>query len=197
MEECQKLKRIVFGISGASGIPLALEMLKLYSSLIGLDIHLIISKGAQTVSLVELNEDINQFEKLAFVKYEAEDLGSAPASGSWQHDGMIICPCSMSTLAAIANGVGTNLIHRAADVTLKERRPLILIPRETPFNRIHIVNMLNVTDAGGIIMPFLPAFYTANHSMENSFRQFAGRILDLLHIPHTFCFRWGENSAST
>ncbi|MBD5608098.1 MAG: UbiX family flavin prenyltransferase, partial [Desulfovibrio sp.] len=107
--------------------------------------------------------------------------------------GMIVCPCSMSSLAAIATGVGSNLIHRAADVALKERRPLVLAIRETPYNLTHIRNMLAATEAGAIIMPFSPAFYTGDQSLSDLARQFAGRMLDQLRLPHALCRRWGED----
>lgn len=185
-------KRIVFGISGASGMPLAEAMLKNYMDLRFLEIHLIISKTAKFVIDVEKSVSLSHFEKLANVCYDASDFSAPPASGSWQHDGMIICPCSMSSLAAIANGCGNNLIHRAADVSLKERRPLILVTRETPLNRIHIMNMLNITDAGGCVMPFSPAFYGKDQSIQAFYKQFAGRVLDILHFSHKLCFRWPE-----
>ncbi|MDE5832481.1 MAG: phenolic acid decarboxylase subunit B, partial [Desulfovibrio sp.] len=102
-------------------------------------------------------------------------------------------PCSMSSLAAIATGAGTNLIHRAADVALKERRPLILAIRETPYSLIHIRNMLAATEAGATIMPFNPAYYSGDDTLEGLARQFAGRLLDQLRLPHNLCRRWGEN----
>lgn len=123
-----------------------------------------------------------------------KDMSAAPASGAWQNAGMIICPCSMSSLASIASGAGINLIHRSADVTLKERRPLIIAPRETPLNLIHLRNMQSVTRAGATIMPFAPAFYNNTTSFKDMMQYFSGRMLDQLHIEHNLCLRWGMTS---
>lgn len=185
------MHRLVFGISGASGMPLAATVLTCLAGLDDPDIHLIISGHARQVMEAE-GCGISQLTRLAARCYEPEDMAAPPASGSWPHDGMIVCPCSMSSLAAIATGYGTTLIHRCADVTIKERRPLILVIRETPLNRIHLRNMLAVHEAGATVMPFVPSFYTGDHSMCNAMRQFAGRILDQLRIPHALCSRWGE-----
>ena len=187
-------KRLVFGVSGASGMPLALALLACYSQLAYLELHLIVSAEARTVLAVENPAAPECIERFAHAAYEIGDFTAPPASGSWLHDGMIICPCSMSSLAAIATGCGANLLHRAADVTLKERRPLALVTRETPLSRIHLLNMLKATEAGACVMPFSPAFYARDPSLEGAFQQFAGRLLDLLRIPHNLCFRWGEAS---
>ena len=184
--------RIIFAISGASGIPLAVSALSYISALPDIELHLVISRAAFQVMRAENCRDVALFTKLAKFIYEAEDFSAPPASGSWLHDGMIVCPCSMSSLAAIATGAGSNLVHRAADVALKERRPLVLVIRETPLNLIQLKNMCSVTEAGGIIMPFIPAFYVGDNSMEEAMRQFTGRMLDLLHIPHKLCKRWQE-----
>lgn len=236
------MTRIVFGISGASGMPLAQAVLQSFRSLPDLEIHLIISRAARQTILAEgmdlgdnpaqLEPDnqsgsdlksgqtgINEADKkgsqdencdpaekadhllgmpehfAAHARYDPDDFAAPFASGSWLHAGMVICPCSMSSLGAIANGVGTNLLHRAADVCLKERRPLILVARETPLNLIHLRNMVCASEAGATIMPFVPAFYTG-HARNGDFirqamRQFAGRILDQMRIPHTLCKRWG------
>lgn len=177
-------------------MPLARAILKSYSSLTFLEIHLIISNSAKSVLSVEKGETLSDITALADCSYEADNFASPPASGSWQHNGMIICPCSMSSLGFIATGCGTSLVHRAADVCLKERRPLILVTRESPLNRIHLLNMLHVTDAGATVMPFSPAFYTQDSSMQGNFQQFAGRILDQLQIPNKLCFRWQEKDLS-
>jgi len=121
-------------------------------------------------------------------------MAAGPASGSWRHDGMVICPCFMSSLASIATGVGLNLIHRAADVSLKERRPLVLVTREAPLNLIHLKNMQAVTEAGGIVMPFSPAFYTNETDMPMLVRHFTGRMLDMLGIGHSLCARWRDDA---
>jgi 4-hydroxy-3-polyprenylbenzoate decarboxylase len=131
-------------------------------------------------------------ERHAHAVHAIDDMTAGPASGSWRHDGMIICPCSMSSLASIASGAGINLIHRAADVTLKERRKLVVIPRETPLTSIHLRNMQTITEAGAVIMPFSPAYYDCHTTLDQMVQHFAGRILDQLRIENNICARWRE-----
>lgn len=187
-------KRIVFAISGASGMPLALAMLEDFAAIPELEIHLIVSENAQRVLVQESPGMLQDFTNLAGFLHDCKDLSAPPASGSWPSFGMLVCPCSMASLGAIANGFGTNLIHRAADVALKERRPLILVIRETPLGRIHLKNMLLAADAGAVIMPFIPAFYTRDISVPGLFRQFAGRVMDQLGVSHDLCERWREEA---
>lgn len=194
-------QRLVFGISGASGIPLAQNALRHINTGTDLEVHLIVSEGARRVMEYEGRHDGNNGsatrpeDLLACVaaNHSPSDLAAPPASGTWPALGMVVCPCSMSTLASIATGVGHNLIHRAADVTLKERRPLILVVRETPLSLVHLRNMQAATEAGVTIMPFCPAFYAGNNTLEQMERYFTGRILDQLRVPHKLCeHRWGE-----
>ena len=185
--------RIVFGVCGASGMPLAKAVLAAFASVPDLECHLIISTQASRVLEAECEVSAEALGGLAAASHEPGDLSAGPASGSWQHNGMVICPCTMSSLAAIAGGYGSNLIHRAADVSLKERRPLIRVTRETPLSLIHINNMQAATQAGACIMPFMPAFYSGETTLAGLMRHFAGRLLDQLHIPHTLCARWRNN----
>ncbi len=159
-----------------------------------IEVHLIISQGAQCVMRTEHMDDAQSFTNLAHTVHADHDMSAGPASGSWQHDGMIICPCSMSSLASIAHGMGSNLIHRSADVTLKERRPLIIVPRESPLSPIHLQNMLSLSQNGATIMPFFPAFYTPATDIQAMMQHFCGRLLDQLRIPHTLCQRWKGNN---
>ena len=187
------MKRLVMGISGASGIPLALTVLRaLHDAQV--QVHCIISQGAQAVMDAEASaapaDTLQRIANLAHTLYAPGDTAAGPASGSWQHEGMLVCPCSMASLAAIATGTGNNLIHRAADVCLKERRPLVLIPRETPLSRIHLRNMLAAHEAGAIIMPPCPAFYGRPETLDDILEHLAGRILDQLAIPHSLGHRW-------
>ena len=135
---------------------------------------------------------MDDFARLAARVYSQNELDAAPASGSWRHAGMIVCPCSMASLAAIAQGLGHNLIHRAADVTLKERRPLILVPRETPFNRIHLENMLRAHDAGATILAACPGFYHKPQTIAELADFIAARALDLLGLPQGLQRGWKE-----
>ncbi|MFI3271505.1 MAG: UbiX family flavin prenyltransferase [Pseudomonadota bacterium] len=140
----------------------------------------------------DINQDVRALFTLAHMQHNIMDFSAGPASGSWRHDGMIVCPCSMSSLASIATGIGSNLIHRAADVTLKERRPLILVTRETPLSRVHLRNMLVAAEAGAIIMPPCPAFYTQPQSIQDILDHTAGRILDQVNVPHSLGKRWRD-----
>ena len=199
------MRRIVVGISGASGMPLALVLLQALRTVPDVEVHLIISDGAREVLRSECLKgadgptpgDDGPLRACAHCVHDVRDIGAGPASGSWPHHGMIVCPCSMSTLAAIATGVGHNLLHRAADVTLKERRPLVLVPRETPLSRVHLRNMLDAQEAGAVIMPPCPAFYGQPQSIQDLLEHMAGRILDQLALPHLLGHRWKASPAPT
>ena len=169
------MHRLVLGISGASGMPLAQAVLENLATVSDLEVHLIISAGAERVLQAECGIPSAALARYAHAVHESSDMAAGPSSGSWHHDGMIICPCSMSSLASIASGAGSNLIHRAADVTLKERRPLA------------------VTEAGAVVMPFTPAFYTRDTSLEAMMRHFTGRLLDQFRIGHHLCKRWRDD----
>lgn len=188
--------RIVVGVSGASGMPLALTLLRALRDAPGMEVHLIISPAAQEVLRAEADSGDASLRACAHVVHEPSDVAAPPASGSWRHDGMVVCPCSMATLAAIAAGAGVNLIHRAADVALKERRPLVLAPRETPLSRVHLRNMLAAQEAGAVIMPPCPGFYNRPATMEQLLEHMAGRMLDQLAVPHHLGRRWGESPAA-
>ena len=183
-------KTLLLGVSGASGMPLALRFLGLCRALPGLELHLIVSPGAEAVLRAEGGPQPDELIRLAHVVHAADDMAAPPASGSWRHDGMIIAPCSMNTLGALAAGVTANLLQRAADVCLKERRPLVLVTRESPLSRIHLRNMLTLQEAGAVIMPFSPGFYLHPRTLDEMLDQFCGRILDQVAIDHPLG-RWG------
>jgi len=185
-------RRIVLAVTGASGMPYALTLARALAATPGVELHCIVSNAARTVLEVETDEGPDAFAGLATRSYGQDDLAAPPASGSWQHAGMVVCPCSMASLAAVARGLGTNLIHRAADVCLKERRPLVLVPRETPLSRIHLENMLAAHAAGAHIVPACPGFYHKPKTIQDLCGHLAARVLDLLAIPHDLCPRWGE-----
>lgn len=183
-------RRIILAISGASGMEYARLLARALREAPGVELHGIISDGARQVFRYELGSDPLELESSFHFLHDPANIAAAPASGSWEHAGMIVCPCSMASLAAIASGVGTNLLHRAADVTIKERRPLVLVPRETPLSEIHLKNMLRAHRAGAVIMPPCPGFYHRPESIEQLVSQFVGRILEQLGMPHELYTRW-------
>ncbi|QGI62824.1 probable PAD1-phenylacrylic acid decarboxylase [Fusarium fujikuroi] len=182
-------RRIVVGITGATGAPYAIALLRLLRQL-GIETHVVISKWALATLKYETTMTEEQIRSLAYANYTARDVSAPIASGSFQHDGMVIVPCSMKTLAAVRSGYCDDLISRAADVTLKENRRLLMAVRETPLSDVHLDNMLFLRRAGAIIFPPVPAFYTNPDSLEDVVDQSVGRMLDLMGI-HTDGFeRW-------
>ncbi len=189
-------KRILLAVTGASGPQYALALARALGGREDVELHLILSEAAKKVMALEADFGPEDLLKLAHASYDEKNIAAGPASGSWQHAGMIVCPCSMASLGAIAHGLGTNLIHRAADVTLKEGRKLILVTRETPLSLIHIKNMLAAKEAGAIIMPASPGFYHKPQTIDDLVNHLAGRVLDQLGdqlgIDNTLFKRWGE-----
>lgn len=183
-------KRVVLAVTGASGMPYAVRLAQALAGTPSVEPHLIISRAAEKVLDIEGGSDLGEWTKGCIV-HAPEDITAPPASGSWKHDGMIVCPCSMKTLATVANGYGEGLLHRAADVTLKEGRKLVLVPRETPLGIIHLENMLRAARAGAVILPACPGFYHGPDSMEALADFVAGKVLDQLDIPHELYKRWG------
>jgi 4-hydroxy-3-polyprenylbenzoate decarboxylase len=197
-------KRIIVAVTGASGALYAARLLRALL-LGGHQVHLVMSKYGRYLLHDELGfvpekEGITAFlERLygdalpqdLLHEYGANDQTSSIASGSVQVDGMAVIPCSMKTLSGIAHGTSANLIERAADVTLKERRPLVLVPRETPLNLIQLRNLVAVSEAGGIILPAMPAFYQKPESFEDLGDFMAGRVCNLLGIEHALFPQWG------
>jgi 4-hydroxy-3-polyprenylbenzoate decarboxylase len=199
------MKRIVVAITGASGAAYAARMIRLLITL-GVETHLIVSPlgqrllhdelGMEGVDLETLSRPLDSLPSItpgALILHPYRDVGAPIASGSFKHDGMIVIPCSSNTLSAIAHGGSDNLIHRAAAVTLKERRRLVLVHRETPLSLIDIKNMELATLAGAIIMPASPGFYMNPKSIDDLIDFIAGRALDLLAIEHTMPIRWGSS----
>jgi polyprenyl P-hydroxybenzoate/phenylacrylic acid decarboxylase-like protein len=183
-------QRLVVGVSGSSAPQLGLAVLRALHEVQGVEIHLVISRGASRSIAAEMGAAEGEFTGLADVTYQPEDLAAAVASGSFPTAGMVVAPCSMRTLAAVATGNTTDLLTRAADVCLKERRRLVLVTRETPLNLIHIRNMETVTLAGGVIMPPVPAFYHRPKTIDDLLRHTAGKVLDQFGIEHDLFRRW-------
>jgi len=183
-------RRIVVAISGASGAVYGVRLLQRLHQVVGVQTHLTVSEAGWLNVQQELDMGRAELEALADVVYQVREVGSAIASGSFQCDGMVIAPCSMRTLAAVAHGLADNLITRAADVMLKERRRLILMVRETPLNLAHLRNMTCVTEMGGIIFPPIPAFYQRPQSIAELVDHSVSRVLDLLGVQQADAPRW-------
>jgi len=183
-------KRLIIAITGASGAIYGVRLLQVLRESPGIETHLMISEAGALNLHHELGMKRKDAEALAHQVHNVRDVGASIASGSFQSDGMIVAPCSMKTLAGVAHGLSDNLITRAADVVLKERRRLLLMVRETPFNLAHLRNMTAVTEMGGIIFPPVPGFYQRPQSIEQMVDHSIGRVLDLLDVPHTLAPRW-------
>ena len=194
-------RRIVVAITGATGAVYGVQLLRQLSSLPGIETHLVVSDAATLTLHQEAGLQRKDVEALAHVVHRNRDIGAAIASGSFQTAGMVIAPCSMKTLAAVAHGLSDNLIARAADVMLKERRRLVLMVRETPFNLAHLRNMTAVTEMGGIVFPPLPSFYHKPTSIDEMVDHTVARVIDLFGIEHHLAPRWNgmkpERSADT
>ena len=186
--------RLILAVTGASGTAYALSLLQTLMHDPQIEPHVIFSPTAATVMELETGQHIHDLSLDRITLYDCHDLTAAPASGSWIHQGMIVCPCSMTTLANIRHGTGGNLIHRSADVTLKEGRPLIVVPRETPLSSVHLENMLGLARAGACIVPACPSFYHRPETIQDLINQLIGRILDQLGIHHDLAPRWGEEA---
>jgi flavin prenyltransferase len=185
-------KRLIIAISGASGAIYGLRLLEVLKSCGKIETHVVISSTAKALLSDEIDPlAVDRARELASRYYENNDLNAPVASGSFLTDGMIIAPCSAKTLAAIAHGFGDNLMNRAADVVLKERRRLVLVFRETPLHLTHIDNMAQVTKMGGIILPPVPAFYHRPAGIDDLIDQSVGKALDLFGIEHALYRRWG------
>jgi polyprenyl P-hydroxybenzoate/phenylacrylic acid decarboxylase-like protein len=182
-------RRIVVAITGATGTIYGVRLLQELKKA-RVATHLIISRAGALNAAAEFDMSRAEIEALAEVVHSERDVGASIASGSFRTDGMVIAPCSAKSLAAVATGVADNLIARAADVTLKERRRLVLLVRETPLHSVHLGNMLTVTDMGGIIFPPVPAFYAKPTSIEEIVDQTIGRVLDLLGVDSGLTRRW-------
>jgi len=183
--------RVIIAITGASGAIYGVRLIEhLHSK--GHEVHVILTKAGAKILKHELNMKPNDLRGFCSNLYDENDIEAPLSSGSFIFDAMIIAPCSMKTLAFIAHGLSHNLITRAADVALKERRKLIIVPRETPLNKIHLLNMLKIINLGGIILPACPAFYHKPKSLDDLVNFIVGKILDQLNIEHNLFSRWGQ-----
>lgn len=184
------VQRVIVAITGATGAVYGVKMLKALKACPDVETHLILSKWAEKTIVLETDYALEAVRQMAAHCHDLTDMEAPIASGSFSVQGMVIIPCSMKTLAAIAHGLSENLLTRAADVILKERKKLILVPRETPLNLIHLENMLTAAKAGACLLPPMPAFYNHPRTIEDLVDHLIGRILDQLHLPHTLSQPW-------
>lgn len=183
-------KRLIVGITGATGAAYGIGILKHLKKAGSWETHLVLSESGALTAWQELGVKRREIERLADVAYAPRDIGAALASGSFPTEGMVVAPCSMKTLAAIVHGYTDDLVSRAADVVLKERRRLVVMPREAPLNLAHLRNMVAVTEMGGIVFPPLPAFYAKPKSVDEMVGHTVARVLDLFGVPAPDLPRW-------
>lgn len=189
----QDHKRLVVGISGASGVIYGVRMLELLRAA-GIETHLVMSRTAEITLAHETDRKVADVKALASVCHSNDDMAAAISSGSFRTLGMVVAPCSMRSMSEIASGVTSSLLSRAADVVLKERRRLVLMARETPLHTGHLRTMTQVSEMGAIISPPMPAFYSRPASLEEMIDHTVGRVLDLFDIEVGTVRRWGEES---
>ena len=183
-------KRLIVGITGATGAVYGVRLLEVLRTLRGWESHLVLTDAGALNLWHELKMKRKDAERLADVAYHPKDIAATIASGSFLTEGMVIAPCSMKTLAALAHAHADDLVSRAADVVLKERRRLVLLPRETPLNLAHLRNMVAVTEMGGIIFPPVPALYIRPRTIDDLVAHTVGRVLDLFGIASKKLKRW-------
>ncbi|MGA8483080.1 MAG: UbiX family flavin prenyltransferase [Nitrososphaeraceae archaeon] len=191
MEDEKNYLRLVVGISGASGVIYGLRTLEILHSM-KIETHVVLSQWGEKNIEIETDKTIEYVRSLATALYGNDSLAAPISSGSFLHSGMIIVPCSMKTLASIANGYDETLISRAAGVTLKESRLLVVVPRETPLSRIHLQNMLRLAEAGAVIMPAMPGFYHKPTSLQDMVDHLVSKIIDQFNIRNNLSRRWGN-----
>ncbi len=188
-----KRKNLVVAITGASGAPYARALLRALPTE-DLQIHLVASSAGKLVYGIEIGTPLEKDIPPGIRIYDEKDFTAPIASGSYPTEGMVIVPCTMGTLAGIANGISQNLIHRAADVCLKEGRRLVIVPRETPLSRIHLTNMLRIVESGGIILPPMPGFYHRPKTIDELVHFVVARILEQFHIPQDLVPPWSPET---
>jgi 4-hydroxy-3-polyprenylbenzoate decarboxylase len=181
---------LIVGITGASGVIYGIRLLEVLSTNKEVETHLIISEGGEKNIRYETSWELERVKTLADFHYDIHDIGAKLVSGSFKRDGMIIAPCSMKTLSALANSYADNLITRSADVTLKERKRLVLLARETPLHLGHLRNMEKLTETGAIVFPPVPAFYYKPQTIQELIDHTIGKVLDIFDIKHNLFPRW-------
>ena len=191
---------LIIGITGSTGVIYGIRMLEVLSSMSDVETHLVISEAGETIIRYETDKNLTDVRKLARYNYDIRDVAAQISSGSFMRDGMIVAPCTIKTMSAIANSYNENLLIRSADVTLKERKKLLLMVRETPLHLGHLRMMEKLTEMGAVIMPPVPTFYTRPRTIEEIVDHTVGRMLDIFNIEHSLFHRWsgcnpeGENA---
>jgi flavin prenyltransferase len=188
------VRRLIVGITGASGVIHGIRLLETLRDHPDIETHLVLTRAGERTIVEETAHRVADVRALAAVTYPVADIGASIASGSFQTAGMVVIPCSIHTLSAVAYCHADNLLTRAADVTLKERRRLVLVVRETPLHRGHLVAMLAAAEAGAVIMPPMPGFYGQPKTVDDLVNFTVGRVLDLFDIEHRLLRRWGDSS---
>lgn len=189
------MKRLIVGLSGSSGVVYGIRLLEVLKDIQGVETHLILSKGAEVTLRLETDRSVEAVKALADVVHAHDNLAASVSSGSFRVAGMAVVPCSMKSLAQIALSLNDNLLARAADVTLKERRKLVLVPRETPLHLGHLRHMTAVAEMGGVILPPAPSFYHGPKTIMDIVDQTVGKVLDQFEIEHTLFKRWSGGVA--
>ena len=187
------MERLVVGMSGASGAILGIRLLEILAES-DYEVHLVVSNSAKRTIELETDWEIKAVEALAHKVHDYNDIGAPISSGSFRTNGMVIIPCAIKTLSAIANSYNTNLLIRAADVTLKERRRLVVVPREAPLHRGHLDLMAKVERLRGMILPPMMTFYFRPQTLDDMINYLVGKVLDCLNIDNSLFKRWGENN---
>jgi 4-hydroxy-3-polyprenylbenzoate decarboxylase len=189
------MRRLVVGMSGASGAIYGIRFLEVLSKAEDIEIHLILSPSAGQTIVDETDWSVSDVKAMADVVYNNKDIGASLSSGSFRHDGMIVAPCSVKTLSGIVNSYDDNLLTRAADVALKEKRRVVMLVRETPLHLGHIELMARAASYGAVVMPPVPAFYHRPKTLDDVINQTVGKALDLFDISHTLFKRWKETDS--
>ncbi len=181
---------LIIGITGATGVIYGIRLLEVLSAIDDVETHLILSEASRQIIKYETDKKVEEIEKLADFSYHVDDIGVRLASGSFKRDGMVVIPCTIKTMSALANSYAENLLVRAGDVTLKERSKLVLVVRETPLHLGHIRNMERLTEMGAIILPPVPAFYHKPKTIQDIIDHTVGKVLDIFGIEHNLFQRW-------
>ncbi len=190
------MKRLVIGMSGATGAIYGIRLLEILSNL-DIETHLVISDAAQKTIKMETPWAVDQVKAMAHTCYDNRNIGASIASGSFLTEGMVVIPCAIKTLSGIAHSYNDNLLVRAADVAIKEKRRLVIVARETPFHKGHLKLMMEAADLGATILPPVPAFYCLPQTIDDIINHLVGKVLDMFHIEHNLFYRWGSRETES